>query len=147
MGRSVSCPSNAVAVFEQFEGDSDDWQWYVEDLRYRAKALFPSLQSDSEWIGREDRAFASNQHAYVGVSEYCGLVAIWLVPRDEDCPLAQHWVEQVAAKFEAEFGSMVRHGSMSNGQGVYVAKAGAVEPAEDVSGDSGHVVINGMLCG
>lgn len=161
MGRSVSAPSNAVVVYDSVEME-DSWEWddYVDDLRYQVRQKYPSMQSDDGWLGREDRVLASNSHAYFGVSEYCGLVSIWLVARHETTGrygysvdldgkegLAESWVASVAPGFMEAFGSMVKDGSMSNGQGVYVAKAGNEPPAEDIAGDSGHVVINGMLCG
>lgn len=153
MGRSVSTPSNAVAVYDQFDGDSDDFDWLVEDLQNQFAALWPSVSADDKWLGREDHAIASNQHAYFGVSEYCGLVSIWVVPRDWDGwgndtgPLAENWVNQIADRFQSEFGTMRRAGNLSNGQGVYVASNNSPPPADDISGDSGHVVVNGMLCG
>lgn len=153
MGRSVSTPSNSIAVYDRFEGDYDEYEWFVEDLQNQFCALWPSVEVDDGWIGREDRILASNCHAYFGVSEYCGLVSIWVVPRldsgwDADwSALAENWVSQIADRFQSEFGTMQRVGGMSNGQGVYVAREPENAPADDISGDSGHVVVNGMLCG
>jgi hypothetical protein len=96
----------------------------------RATRLFPSLTPHDGWRGREDRILARNAFADFGVSVYGGLVAVWIVERndgsywDTDCrtvrsPRAQRWLAQIAPKFDAEFGDYDCLGHMSNGEGVY----------------------------
>lgn len=153
MGRSVSYPRGALVAFTEFDwvhecGECDgygtdelgseclvchgsgtiymddyDWDDFCEDLTYRARSLFPSLSPDDRWIGHEDRVLASNGFAHFGVSEYCGTVAVWLVPRGDAGgsgeALARNWINGVARRFKGEFATMHRLGVMSNGGAVY----------------------------
>lgn len=153
MGRSVSYPRGALVAFTEFDwvqecGECDgfgtdelgaecldchgsgtiqmdgyDWDAFCDDLTYRARSLFASLSPDDRWIGREDRVLASNGFAHFGVSEYCGSVAVWLVPREDvggsGEVLARNWINGVARRFENEFSTMYRLGVMSNGEAVY----------------------------
>ena len=114
--------------------DEDDWEfefdWLRGDLVERAMRLFPSLEPHDGWRGREDRILARNAFADFGISIYCGLVAIWIVERDDGsywdadsrtarCPRARRWLAQIAPRFDAEFGDYDCLGHMSNGEGVY----------------------------
>lgn len=136
MGRSVSYPRNAVVAFRRFdvydedgnvmeEPDEDQvcWAWddLVEDVRTHSKTLWPSLSDCDVWVGREDHALLQNDHAYVGVSEYCGLVAVWVVPRTdiEHEALAANWCGQIANRFKATWGEYVKVATFSNGEAVY----------------------------
>lgn len=129
MGRSVSVPHYATVVaYQIFEpNDQDDereWDEYLYDLRERCISVWPSLSVCDEWLGREDHAILENQLAYIGVSEYCGLVAIWARPRydgDNDA-LGENWTHTIAPKFHAMFGELRRLGTMSNGVSVYKRK-------------------------
>lgn len=70
-------------------------------------------------------SWRANDHAVAGLSEYCGIVSIWLAepgrPRgfDECEGLARAWRERVAPGFEAAFGTMRKLGHMSNGEAVF----------------------------
>lgn len=109
-----------------------EFKWdVIEPYQERLKELFPSLTECDEWIGREDHAVMENNLAYFGVSEYCGTVAYWAVPKEDDyynpglVGLASRWLDSVANKFHNAFGSMQRIGVMSNGCAVY-QRTGAV---------------------
>lgn len=149
MGRSVSYPTHATAVtFEHHDFEDEfDWLDLVDDYRYALKQTFPSVISDDEWLDREDHAVASNGHAYFGLSEYGGLVAFWMVPREDShgyvSPLAEAWCASVAAKFEASFGSLRKVGSFSNGGGIYARRDG--EPVGPDQFDTSPITINGLL--
>lgn len=135
MGRSVSFPSGAVVAFTVLEVENDDgwdfeYEWLRDDLRIRATSAFPSLAAHDGWRGREDRILLRNAYADFGVSVYCGLVAVWIVERDDGgywdaewrtarSSRAQRWLNQIAPRFEVLFGDYecLRH--MSNGEGVY----------------------------
>ena len=123
MGRSVSTPSGATVVaYEQMnlEDDSDsafEWEWIVEDAAERITNIFPSMTPDDSWLGREDHVLMSNCHAKFGVSEYCGLIAFWLVP--EENGLAEAWVDRIERKFDATFGSLKKIGTASNGESFF----------------------------
>ena len=82
---------------------------------------------------REDRILMRNAYADFGVSVYAGLVAVWIVERDDGAywdadwrtarsPRAQRWLSQIASRFEALFGDFVCLGHMSNGEGVYAKR-------------------------
>lgn len=139
MGRSVSYASGSVAVcfrdvssfgygidedgevnYDDYDSWSaeDSWEMFVEGIVYDAINKWSSFSPTDEWVGREDHAILENTYAYIGVSEYCGLAAVWLLPK-EDNPLAENWCEQISKNFEKMFGEYRKIGSMSNGEGVY----------------------------
>jgi len=123
MGRSVSYPSGAVVAFADHDCEDElDFEFLVEGFAESCKRNWPSLEDCDTWIGREDRAVAENCHAYVGVSEYCGCVAFWLLPKEDgycEDGLHQRWVDQIAGRFVEEFATLNRVGVMSNGVSVY----------------------------
>lgn len=134
MGRSVSYPKGAVVSFSVLDEDDDDQEfaygWLLDDLRERAGEAFPSLAHFSGWRGREDRILMRNAFADFGVSTYGSLVAVWIVERDDATyweadwrhprsARAQHWLAQIADRFDALFGDYDCLGHMSNGEGVY----------------------------
>jgi uncharacterized protein YjaZ len=81
----------------------------------------------AKWLGREDQAISQNSFAYVGVSEYCGLVSIWITPKDVDdlqVGIRDAWISQIEKKFKkvarSSFGTpLIKTGSFSNGEGVF----------------------------
>lgn len=126
MGRSVSTPSDCVAVaYQHHEFDEYDSQWEWDELkaniRERCIARWPSFEDTSEWLGNEDQAILENQHAKIGLSEYCGLVSIWLVvnSRSDTPELAEAWCNSISDNFYREFGELRRVGTFSNGESVY----------------------------
>ena len=126
MGRSVSYPSNAVVAYSTFEVDPSwdcqgEWEDLVDGFRDQVAELFPSMERADKWLGREDHAVMANRHAWVGVSEYCGLVAFWIVPKDDTGheALSERWVAQVAERFTSTFSTLNRLGTFSNGEGVF----------------------------
>lgn len=129
MGRSVSSPANAVVAYQALcqdvYEDQDDFAWQYDDLREgvadTARAFWPSFDPCDTWLGREDRAILRNRHAYVGVSEYCGLVAVWLVAREdaENPGLAEQWVASIAPAFTQQFGTLRKLGTASNGEAFF----------------------------
>lgn len=136
MGRSVSYPSAALVVTYRHLDieDQDDAEWLFDDMidnfRRCLTEMFPSVVSEDKWIGREDRVLARNGNALFGISEYCGLVAYWIVAADEidaqfrwdgasRLPLQERWINSIADRFVATFGELTKVGSMSNGEGVY----------------------------
>lgn len=139
MGRSVSYPSGALVAFTVLEVEDDvDWdfeyEWLRGDLVDRASAAFPSLVPHDAWRGREDRILMRNAFADFGVSVYGGLVAVWIVERDDGAYWdaewrtarslrAAHWLSQIAPRFDALFGDYNCLGHMSNGEGVYRKRA------------------------
>src|SRR3546814_15849944 len=96
MGRSVSYPSGAIVAFTVLDVENDgDWEfeyeWLREDLRERAANAFPSLIPHDGWRGREDRILMRNSYADFGLSVYGGLVAVWIVERDDGAYWDADW--------------------------------------------------------
>jgi len=114
MARSVSYPHNSIVTFTAF--DYDEAFDFIENLEETARALWPSFRKCDVWLGREDHAILENNHTYFGVSEYCGLFALWLVPKNENDPLAWRWISQIENKFNKTFGTFRKVGCASNGE-------------------------------
>lgn len=124
MGRSVSTPSNTLAVVyrDVTDLDADDFEWFIDDLRYQLGSEWPSVVHQDCWIGREDHVIAGNDLVYFGVSEYCGLASIWIVLANGQTheQLALQWVDQIKDKFEATFGELRLVGRASNGEAFFI---------------------------
>ena len=151
MGRGVSYPSNcSVVCFRAFEiEDSEDtdlaaikFDWFIEDTRGMCRECWPSMCTCDKWLDREDHAILENNHCYIGISEYCGLISIWLLSKAEDLAcsgysdspnLADYWCSQISKKFEEMFGNLVRLGTMSNGISVYKKRKGIDMSTIDVT--------------
>ena len=139
MGRSVSYASGSVhKAYATFEGDSDDFDFEIEGFQSAMCKAFPSLESCDEWVGREDHAMAENSFAYFGISEYCGLVCMWVQPKDDDYAtstgLRDHWIDAIGAKFSKVaakcFGqSLVSQGRFSNGEQIFAPVNGVQQGA------------------
>ena len=99
----------------------DDPEEFLDYVRYGCKEYWPSLEKADRWIGREDHVVLENWLVDIGVSSYCGVVAVWIVPTDnpETRGLAWHWVDQIRDRFLEMFGQMRRIGHFSNGNAVY----------------------------
>lgn len=126
MGRSVSTPTGAECVVYRDVSDivsEFEWDEFIYEITMEAQELWPSLDTCDVWPGnREDHALLENTFIYFGVSEYCGMCAIWILVKEdtEHYHLARRWVQSVVKKFERVFGTgIVRTGVMSNGVAVY----------------------------
>lgn len=133
MGRSVSYPHDSIVCFRTLNigagnGDDEELDYFdfdelIDDYRYLIRDLFPSMQDWDSWIGREDHAITRNGFCYFGVSEYCGLVSIWLAKRaDLDGSvdaMADRWMAQVAPRFRKAFGALRHIGTASNGEAFF----------------------------
>lgn len=132
MGRSVSIPHRAIAVcyldisgYDEFDFESDiesDIEYYQDSI----KSLWKSFEPCDEWLDREDRAILENELAYVGVSTYCGLMSLWLVPKEDEYGyypqndnLAVAFCNRIAEKFERTFSQFNKIGTFSNGEAVF----------------------------
>lgn len=145
MGRSVSYATGSVAkVYYNVSGfgyapddESDDesvyceylanedWDEFVASLQEQISSLWPSMSACDVWVGSEDHAIMENNHAFIGVSEYCGLACVWLLPKegnDSGDALARAWCNRIAPKFNRMFGDLVRIGQFSNGEAVFEQK-------------------------
>jgi hypothetical protein len=139
MGRSVSYPTGAIVAFTVLEPEDEEsldfeYEWLEGDLIELAAKAFPSLKACNGWRGREDRILLRNAYADFGLSTYCGLVAVWIVERDDngywECDWrtprsarAKHWLASIEARFDALFGDYDCLGRMSNGEAIYQRRA------------------------
>jgi hypothetical protein len=132
MGRTVSTPYNVqeTAYQDVTKHDHDSFQWWLEDITEYAKSLWLSFCGCDKWLDREDHAILENNLCYLGVSEYCGLVAIWLVPKENPndgyfssepniLPLAENFINRIAPNFHKAFGQYRKIGTFSNGEAIY----------------------------
>lgn len=134
MSRSVSYANNSVHVeYATFECEDeyeaqDEFRYCLEDFQRELCDTFPSVSKCDKWIGREDHAVAENRFAYFGVSEYCGLVSMWVAPKDDGYATStgprDHWVDQIGPKFRKVAGScfgqaLQQIGRFSNGEAFF----------------------------
>lgn len=160
MGRSVSRPSNAcITVYAHCENEHDEdgnfdadltqmnWDDAVLNMQCELIAKDKSFSKCDQWLGygnSEDHALLENDSFYVGVSEYCGLVAVWAVPKEREEDECDEPLIAGIAKVRRErretrylkrlekwlvegagyFGETLRHvGTFSNGEAVYERRA------------------------
>lgn len=127
MSRSVSYLSNAnhVAYINgNYIQNEYDWNNFKENITVRLQEMFKSLEEANRWDDNETHIFLENEHAEVGISEYCGLVSVSIRHKEYDgygydqTGLHKHWVDVVADKF-LSIGELRKVGTFSNGEGVY----------------------------
>lgn len=149
MSRSVSVPSGAAWVAYLMLPESEApvdlveaWEDLESDLKSDLQQEFPSLSGSDFWLGREDRVILENRHAYLGLSEYNGVVALWAVPKDDHRTgrLSEQWtrsiekrVRNLALKGYKVLSSM---GRCSNGEQVFSI---AGEPGAVVTSKEGRL--------
>jgi len=128
MGRSIEVPRDAISVSYRWidEGDEFAYDDLVEDVQAVLMDRFNSLELDNRWLPypcRETRAVLENGLIRVCVSEYCGLVAISVIPRD-DAPrgMAERDGLLVGRYIEDKFGELRKQGTFSNGESFYTRK-------------------------
>lgn len=126
MGRSVSTHSRAVAtVYLNLQCEErDDWDSFCDDLFHNViEPKYPSFEKCNRWEGRENHVIMQNQYCEVSVSEYCGLTAICLAPKDD--PQAEGWTARIANKWQQIVTrayrdcALAKIGTFSNGESVY----------------------------
>jgi len=127
--RCPHCGEHEDGTTDQSEwAYQDAFDWLLEDFQQEVLRVFPSAYGDDTWLDREDHALASNRFAYFGISEYMGVVALWMAPKDNDYGLydglRDSWMRKAWPKFKAMANScvpdpMVLLGVMSNGEAVY----------------------------
>lgn len=130
MSRSVSYPSDAIVAFDFYESDDEfAFDDLVDEFVFAVDRAYPSVRPVDEWIGREDHAYRANDHAYFGVSEYCGLVSLWAAERyDSERPeLARQWLSQIEPGFIGRFGRLRKIGRFSNGEAIFERVAASAD--------------------
>jgi hypothetical protein len=130
MGRSVSVPSGAeiVCYLHPDLGETDEtsltmsWDDFREDLEQRLIEKYPSLTPCDKWLDNEDHVILENDLVYIGVSEYCGLVSLWVIAKENDYTTARNlnmangFISRIKPGFEAAFGELQSMGRASNGE-------------------------------
>lgn len=130
MGRSVSIHRHAITTFFTHVDFEEEWEWnnFVSEIRYILKNKFKSLYKTDRWVGREDHVILENEIAEISISEYCGLVAICLAPRDDPRelgfqPLCENWCYQISNNFHKilgeAFDGLCMIGRFSNGEAIF----------------------------
>ena len=127
MARSVSYPRGChVVCFRDTRHIVDDFQWegFVESIKTTARSKWPSLISCKNWLGDEDRAVLQNRFCWIGISEYCGLTAIWLKSKCEDyrsnaANLSDNWCGLISKPFTNLFEEYRLVCRASNGEALY----------------------------
>lgn len=124
MSRTVSYAIGATVVCYRDVSDFEvqyEWEEFIFWVRECAQECWKSLYETDKWIGSEDNAILENQHCHIGVSEYCGLASIWLLPRDDNGSpdLASFWCSQIEEKFKRLFGEYAKVATFSNGEAYY----------------------------
>lgn len=125
MARSVSIPTGAalVAYADASELDPDfGWQDAINNLHWVAKKRFPSLAPCDRWIGREDRAVLENDLAFLTVSEYNGLVAVCIVPKDKRGITWARKIRGIESLAECFGPALISNGRFSNGEQVFIRR-------------------------
>lgn len=133
MGRSVSyAMGSEIVVYLDFK-EPYEWDDFVDSLYEILTDKYKSLTKCDEWVGREDHAILENELIHIGISEYCGLVSLWVVPKSGDFYtvntekfyLARNYCNQIEKGFRnlilQHFPRCVytRLGTFSNGESVY----------------------------
>lgn len=127
MARSVYVPSGAeVVAYASVEcEDQFDFRMLMEDLVCSLEGAFPSVSKDKGYEGREGAVVASNRLVKFVVAEYCGLLSVSIVPKDDEYyGLGKGFANKVEAKFKkvvaGVFGGIYnRVGAFSNGECIY----------------------------
>lgn len=104
----------------------DDWEDWESWLSESLTDVMPSLTTCDKWLGREDRAILENDFVHIGLSEYCGVACLWMVPKDlHDTPqltsLQAQWIITACDRIE-ELGQLRKLGTFSNGEAIFERK-------------------------
>jgi len=121
MGRGVSVPTNAeVITYIDISEIHDEYKYedMLLDIMETLRDKMPSLQDSDKWLGREDNTILKNELVYIGVSSYCDVMSLWIVPRDQYEQLAYNWISKIAHHV-TKLGDLAKQGTMSNGVSVY----------------------------
>lgn len=135
MGRGVSYPHGSLVAYTTFDSTDDDyindinWSDFLDCYKTTLQARYPSLDEVEAWLGNEDRIILENYHVKVGVSEYCGCVALWVLPDPYEprfSGLANRTAEYIHAYIEKEFSTIIKVATGSNGVPLYERRRGAI---------------------
>ena len=129
MGRTVAVPrgvmcvgfhySEAMGVTE--EEANEEYMWFLESVEEYLIERFPSFERTDKWIGRECRVILENDFFQVGVSEYCGVYAIWAIEKEEHRNISVNFGLSLKNSIR-EMSTFRQIGTFSNGNAIYERK-------------------------
>ena len=146
MGRSIYIPHYAAVVAYapvnpepyEIEGENGgvstvepnedhyviEYHYMVDNFLDYAPEIWPSLVPCAKTLDRYNTAQLENNLCYMGVSEYGGMAAYWIVPKDDRFSekFSENWVNQIAKTFVDTFGTHEVVGRASNGEVFYQEK-------------------------
>jgi hypothetical protein len=147
-GQTVAkLPDGSIDYYEHETDETSltiSWDDFQEDLTESLIAYYPSLTPCDKWLGRgrsEDHAILENDLVYIGVSEYCRLVSLWVIAKENDYTtardlnMANGFISRIKPGFEATFGELQSMGRASNGEQFFRPKTrpeGVVSSKEGV---------------
>lgn len=129
------CPECGAEMYDHSgEAARDEFEWLVDWVREAFSEKLPSMVKCDRWVnGRgamdELRCIMANELCDVFISEYCGMVAISVVPTgvddygDNTTGIAQHWTATHASDVLDQFNEYNLVAVMSNGEQVYERRA------------------------
>ena len=125
MGRGVSYANGSVIIKYRHIDMEDEYEY--EDLKANLScdlmAKYKSLSECEKWLGNEDLAILENDLVYIGLSEYCGVVSLWVVPKEnlnnQELNLALSWCRKVEKNIFKDYATLSRVGGFSDGTSVY----------------------------
>jgi hypothetical protein len=130
MSRTVATARNSTSIvylpvsFDETEQVYSicDWQELIEDVRDCIQEKYSSFHECDRWDSNEVHVILENRFAYVTISEYCGLVSVCLVPKDNE-PLAESWCYNInqrwSLRLNKRFGGLRKIGTASNGEAFF----------------------------
>lgn len=131
MGRSVSYANGSVIkeyIDTSYIKDEFMWAEFKDELKRVLMSRYKSLSpcESNKWLDQEDLAILENDLVYIGISEYCGLTCLWVVPKEDtygNTNLAEFFCEQIKDGFHKlvsnNFAALRRLGGFSDGTSVY----------------------------
>lgn len=108
-----------------FDSDLNHIHFYdfLGYLKENLKKEYPSLVDCDEWLSNEDHVILENYFVQVGVSEYCGMLSLWMVEQDMNqgyqgeealYNLQRRWISKVSDGFIKKFGNLRKTSSWTS---------------------------------
>ena len=122
MGRSVSCPTNAIhkVYFTFLEEDYYFFDSLIESIQENFKSYFNSLENSDKWIEREDHVVLENNLCKLGISEYMGLCCLWVVMKEDFPNLSESWIyKNLIPRMDKDWSEYKKIATASNGESFY----------------------------
>ena len=121
MGRGVSYPTNATVIEYVDISDIVEQEYFddfIDNIIYDLMDKMPSLYRSDKWIGNENHIILENDFAQIGISTYCDMMTLWVVPKGYYPNLEDKWICRITPNIEY-YATHYRIGTMSNGVSVF----------------------------